>query len=77
MIARRCTYPDSGLGEIGPHGDLLARRHIRIAIATERVLQLLQLLRGEVGALTPLALVLLIVLRLIGTGCHRLVVSRI
>lgn len=69
------AYPDSGLGEIGPHGDLLAGGHVRISIAAERVLQLLQLLGGEVRALSPLPLVLLIVLRLVGTGCHRLVVS--
>ena len=34
-----CTYPHSGLGQIGPHGYLLAGRHVRVPVPAERVLQ--------------------------------------
>ena len=54
------THPDSGLGDVGPHGDLLAGAHVGVAVAREERLQLLQLLRGEVRALPPLPLVLVL-----------------
>lgn len=61
------TYPHARLGQVRPHGDLLPGRHVRIAISAERLLQLVQLLRGEVGPLAALPLVLLVVLRAIDT----------
>lgn len=64
------THPNSGLREVGPHGDLLAGGHIRIPIPAECVLQFLQLLRGEVGSLAPLAFVFLVILWLLATGGH-------
>ena len=54
------THPDSGLRAVGPHGDLLAGAHVGVAVAREERLQLLQLLRGEVRALPPLPLVLVL-----------------
>lgn len=51
-------YPDSGLGEVGPHGDLLPHAHVRVAVPLESGFQLLQLLAGEVGPLPPLLLLL-------------------
>ena len=54
------THPDSGLCDVGPHGDLLAGAHVGVAVAREERLQLLQLLRGEVRALPPLPLVLVL-----------------
>ena len=54
------THPDSGLRDVGPHGDLLAGAHVGVAVAREERLQLLQLLRGEVRALPPLPLVLVL-----------------
>ena len=52
--------PDAhlGLGQTGPGGDLLAGRQVRVAVARERGLQLLQLLAGEVGALAARPLLL-------------------
>lgn len=52
------THPDPGLCEVGPHGDLLPRAHVRVAIPLESGLELLQLLAGEVGPLPPLPLLL-------------------
>lgn len=52
------AYPDSGLGEVGPDGDLLPRRHVRVAVPLESGFQLLQLLAGEVSPLPPLPLLL-------------------
>lgn len=52
------THPDPGLCEVGPHGDLLPRAHVRVAIPLESGLQLLQLLAGKVGSLPPLPLFL-------------------
>lgn len=49
-------YPHSGLGEVGPHSDLFARAHVRVAVPLEGSLQLLQLLAGEVCALPTLLL---------------------
>lgn len=49
-------YPHAGLGEVGPHGDLFARTHVRVAVPLEGRLQLLQLLAGEVRSLPPLLL---------------------
>lgn len=57
------THPDPGLCEVGPHGDLLPRAHVRVAIPLESGLQLLQLLAGEVGPLPPLPLLLRWVVR--------------
>jgi len=51
-------YPHSGLGEVGPDGDLLAGAHVRVAVPLEGGLQLLQLLAGEVRPLPPLLLLL-------------------
>ena len=51
-------YPDPGLGEICPHGDLLPGAHVRVAVPLEGGLQLLQLLAGEVRPLPPLLLLL-------------------
>lgn len=28
-------YPHAGLGEVGPHGDLFARTHVRVAVPLE------------------------------------------
>lgn len=52
------TYPDPGLCEVGPHGDLLPGAHVRVAVALEGGLELLQLLASEVGPLPPLTLLL-------------------
>lgn len=65
---RHITYPDSRLGQIGPHGDLFTRAHVRIAIARKRRLQLLQLLRGEVSPLSSLTLLPPFLVRLFGPG---------
>lgn len=54
----RFSYPDSGLGEVGPDRDLLPRRHVRVAVPLEGGLQFLQLLAGEVSPLPPLPLLL-------------------
>ena len=54
------THPDSGLGDVGPHGDLLPGAHVRVPVPREERLQLLQLLRGEVRPLPPLPLVLVL-----------------
>jgi hypothetical protein len=37
-----CTYSDSRLRQVGPHGDLLADAHVRIPVAREEGLQLLK-----------------------------------
>lgn len=58
----RETYPNSCLGQVRPHGNLLPGRHVRIAVPAEGLLQFVQLLRGEVCPLAPLAFVLLVVL---------------
>lgn len=50
------SYPHSGLGKVGPHGDLLPRAHVRVAVPLEGGLQLLELLAGEVSPLPPLLL---------------------
>ena len=52
------THPDSGLGEVGPHADLLPGAHVGVPVPRKQRLQLLQLLRGEVGTLSPLPLLL-------------------
>ena len=49
------TDPDSDFGEVCPGRDLFACRHVRIAVALERRLEVLQLLTGEMRALTALA----------------------
>jgi len=54
------TDPDSGLGQVGPGGDLLSGRHVRVPVALERGLELLQLLTGEVSSLSSLPLCLLV-----------------
>lgn len=54
--AQAGPYPHAGLSEVGPHGDLFPRAHVRVAIPLEGGLQLLQLLAGEVRALSPLFL---------------------
>jgi len=55
MVTTIYTDPDSDLGEVSPRGDLLARRHVRVAVALERGFQVLQLLAGEVRPLSTLA----------------------
>lgn len=52
------SYPHSGLGQVGPHGDLLPGAHVRVAVPLEGGLQLLELLAGEVSPLPPLLLLL-------------------
>lgn len=69
------THPNTSLRQVCPHGDLFARRHIRIAIPAERVLQLLQLLRREMRALSTLTFVLFVVLRLFDVGRAVIVVA--
>lgn len=54
------TYPNSRFGQVRPHRDLLARRHVRVPVPREGRLELLELLAGEVRPLPPLPLVLLI-----------------
>lgn len=58
---RLASYPDSGLGQVGPDGDLLPGAHVRVAVPLEGCFQLLQLLAGEVSPLPPLLLLLGIV----------------
>lgn len=60
--AELVTHPDSRLGQVGPHRDLLPRAHVRISVPGEGGFQLLQLLGGEVRPLPPLPLVVLVVL---------------
>lgn len=50
------SYPHSGLGQVGPHGDLLPGAHVRVAVPLEGSLQLLELLACEVSPLSPLLL---------------------
>lgn len=52
------SYPDSGLRQVCPHGDLLPGAHVRVAVPLESGFQLLQLLAGEVSPLPPLLLLL-------------------
>lgn len=33
--APRASYPHSGFGQVGPHGDLLPGAHVRVAIPLE------------------------------------------
>ena len=40
------TYPDPGLGEVGPHGDLLPGGHVRVPVPREQRLQLLGYVTG-------------------------------
>ena len=56
------TYPNSGFGEVGPHGDLLPSAHVRIPVPGESGLELLELLRSEVSSLPSLPLGALAVL---------------
>lgn len=67
------SYPNSGFGQVCPHGNLFAGAHVRIAIASKSGLQLLQLLRGEVSSLASLAFARLapILVRLLGSRGHR------
>lgn len=50
------THPDSCLGEVGPHRDLLSGAHVRVAVPLERGFQLLELLAGKMSPLPPLFL---------------------
>lgn len=56
VIGLGAPYSHASLGEVGPHGDLFARTHVRVAVPLEGRFQLLQLLAGEVRALPPLLL---------------------
>ena len=60
LLSSFLTHPDSGLGDVGPHGDLLPGAHVGVSVPREERLQLLQLLRGEVRPLPPLPLVLVL-----------------
>lgn len=62
-LDRVLTHPDSGLGEVGPHADLLPGAHVGVAVPREQRLQLLQLLRGEVSPLAPLPLLLAVLVQ--------------
>ena len=44
----------AGLGEVGPHGQLLPRVHVGVVGLLEDLLQLLQLVAGEGGSVPPL-----------------------
>lgn len=55
--------PNSGLSEVGPHRNLLSGRHVWISISGKKCLQLLQLLRGEVGSLSSLSFLLSILVK--------------
>lgn len=55
-LLRAASYPHSGLGQVGPHGDLLPGAHVRVAVPLEGGLQLLELLAGEVSPLPALLL---------------------
>ena len=44
----------TGLGEVGPHGQLLPRVHVGVVGLLEDLLQLLQLVAGESGSVPPL-----------------------
>ena len=48
------TDPDSDLREVSPRCNLFACSHIGVAVALERRFQVLELLTGEVSALTTL-----------------------
>ena len=50
------TYPNSGLGEIGPHCNLLTYTHIWVSISGKKCLQFLQLLAGKMRSLATLPL---------------------
>ena len=51
-LDRISTYPDSGLREAEVVREVFPDGHVRVAVALEQGLQLLQLLAGEVGPLT-------------------------
>lgn len=57
----RRTYPNSGLGEVCPHGNFFSGAHIRVTVPLESGFQLLQLLAGEMSPLPPLLLLLRII----------------
>lgn len=50
------TYPDSGLCQISPNGDLLSSGHVRIAIPLKSGFQFLELLASKMRSLPPLSL---------------------
>lgn len=52
------TYPHACFRQIGPHRNLFAGAHVRVAVPRERRLQLLQLLAGEMRPLSTLPFVL-------------------
>lgn len=62
------THPDSGFGQVGPHGDLLPGAHVGVPVPREGRLQLLQLLAGEVRPLPSLPLRLLVVLAVVAVA---------
>lgn len=59
--ASGATYPDSGLGQVCPHGYFFSGAHVRVPVPLESGLQLLQLLAGKMSPLPPLLLLLRIV----------------
>ena len=63
IMREKISYPDSGLGEVGPHGDLLPGWHVWVSVASKQRLQLLELLGGEVSSLSSLSLLLAILVQ--------------
>ncbi len=61
-VCKFCTYPDSRLSEVGPHGNFFPRAHVGVPVPGKSGLELLELLRGEVSPLSPLSLLVLGVL---------------
>jgi hypothetical protein len=60
--------PDPGLGEVGPHCNVFARRHIGITVPLKRGFKLLQLLAREMRSLTPRPLFLLLIILAVAWG---------
>ena len=48
------AYLNSGFSQINFHGQLLSHEHIRVSSLLEGLLQLLQLLCGEISSVSPL-----------------------
>lgn len=68
------AYPNSSFSEVRPHGNFLARRHVRITVPGESRFKLLQLLAGEMCSLSALSLIFLVTLvvhrGLVGTNAR-------
>ena len=68
------AYPDPGLRERCPHGNVLPRADVGVPVSREQSLELLQLLRREVSPLPPLPLVVDVVVVLAAAAVLRLTV---